>query len=633
MAKRARLLGDGKSYQMGNSDMYGKQLMEQLHGQMMNQSDYCDVIVTCGETDIKAHWCVLAGAPYFQSLYNSGLEERKHNRVHIMVDSVQALRTVLTFLYTGSVCLDSTTLEVLAVLELANYLQVDDLKKLCEDFMHNYVITNVDNCIQLYAISDMYNLKTKGFILSYIQEQLDFVIKSESALEMKPDLIRSLIEDPVLSYVSREDFFNFLTNWVNEDLEGRTEHFHDLFCSIALEKMSLEFLKKDVQSSTVVTSSKLCVAKCKATIKKFFRGELCSDGKTDVIIVTGTITNEYPRPMRVFGYIVAENRWCALPNIPLMFDLSDVKFAFSPAKNCLFVCTQDNEKHTKYKFDFNKQTWTKRAYKLSPIEEMSESFNLWIGSILIMEKGHKSYIVAKVVLERGKSNVYLLEANQELTRYQKCSLVYESHSIINIKEACVARNKYICIMLVDKYASNTLLQTKVFVKKASSRKLVEITKEVSLKGEGATLFAFHKKLYMTHKMDINKVLHSVYDLLLGKWINLNCEKPLFKRSANENSGWATCEDRLYIFGGQKRRGKNVLQSPTDYSIAVDVTSGNTEDIANLPTALTNCSALHVRVPQQYVRCHINCPHCNALANGTRENISYSESESEDEIDS
>ncbi|KAH3856890.1 hypothetical protein DPMN_099485 [Dreissena polymorpha] len=480
----------------------------------------------------------------------------------------------------------------------------------------------------------MYNLKTKGFILSYIQERLDFVIKSKSALEMTPDLIRSLIEDPVLSYVSREDFFNFLTNWVNEDLEGRTEHFHDLFCSIALEKMSLEFLKKDVLDSPLVDSSELCSAKCRATIMKFCSDEFCSDGKTDVIIVTGTITDDWPRPMGMFGYIVAENRWCALPNIlPWMFDLSDVKFAFNPAKNCLFVSIQGDEKPTRYKFDFNKQTWTKRAIKLSPIEVMSKSVDLLIGSILIMEKGHKSYIVAKGVLGSGKCNVYLLEANEELTRYQKCSLVNESHSIINIKEACVARNKYICIMLVDQYASDTLLQTKVFVKKASSRKLVEITKEVSLKGEGATLFAFHNKLYMTHKIDINKVLHSVYDLLLGKWINLNCEKPLFKRSANENSGWATCEDRLYIFGGQKRRGKNVLQSPTDYSIAVDVTSGNTEDIANLPTALTNCSALHVRVPQQYVRCHINCPHCNALANGTRENISYSESESEDEIDS
>ncbi|XP_052256415.1 zinc finger and BTB domain-containing protein 45-like [Dreissena polymorpha] len=78
--KQTRLLRDGEKYQLGNSLMYGKQLLDQLHGQMQAQSDYCDVTVRCCDTDMKAHWCVLAAAPYFQSLYNSGLQEKQQGR-------------------------------------------------------------------------------------------------------------------------------------------------------------------------------------------------------------------------------------------------------------------------------------------------------------------------------------------------------------------------------------------------------------------------------------------------------------------------------------------------------------------------------------------------------------------------
>merc|ERR1712126_125361 len=128
--------------------------------------ELCDVQLQCGEKIFDCHKVMLsARSPVFRAMFQAEMEEKKTNKVDINDLHPDILAEMLHFIYTGK----TPKLDEIAgdLLGAADRYQIDKLKAACEEFL--CLSINVDNCIDLLVIGDLYNADNlKRFSLKFI---------------------------------------------------------------------------------------------------------------------------------------------------------------------------------------------------------------------------------------------------------------------------------------------------------------------------------------------------------------------------------------------------------------------------------------------------------------------------------
>lgn len=76
---------------MGNKSSHALKLQQHLYDQMSSQTEFCDVTLMVGDIEVKAHWNVLVSCPYFQSLYDSGMDEKVSGKVILHIGKLERL--------------------------------------------------------------------------------------------------------------------------------------------------------------------------------------------------------------------------------------------------------------------------------------------------------------------------------------------------------------------------------------------------------------------------------------------------------------------------------------------------------------------------------------------------------------
>ncbi|XP_052762185.1 kelch-like protein 18 [Mya arenaria] len=304
-------------------------VMKQLYSQMMEQSDLCDITVSFGEGSMKAHLCVLVHSPYFQSMYNSGLKERQQGEVYIGIGKPKFVKMALIYLYTGKVAIEYSTIKDL--LEVADYLQIDSLKEDCSRYLRDVKLT-VANCVPLCLMSSLYNIEYYSDVFNFIRAHLSDVINQQEALKMSPASVTSLLADPTLSYVPREDLFNFLFRWIQFDPENRSKYFEDMFSVLDLSRMSLQFLTDILQRCKYVMSSEKCLKRTFEVVQIIRDGDVDMSDKTDAFVFSGSL-NSYKNDRSVYLYAIKSKCWVKLPTLSDAANFSDA--------HCILNCKGD----------------------------------------------------------------------------------------------------------------------------------------------------------------------------------------------------------------------------------------------------------------------------------------------------
>ena len=105
--------------------------------------EFNDVTIRVGPECISANRMVLACfSKFFKSMFRSPFKEKYQNTVEIKELDGEAVKAVKEFIYSGKIVVHSNN--VLALLGVAEFLQVDDLKQTCFSFMESSL--RVDSC-------------------------------------------------------------------------------------------------------------------------------------------------------------------------------------------------------------------------------------------------------------------------------------------------------------------------------------------------------------------------------------------------------------------------------------------------------------------------------------------------------
>ena len=113
---------------------YCQQFLATLNNQR-NFGYYCDVTLHCGESNFKAHRCVVSSCSNRLQIMLANMPSGIENVIPIEDVSESSLKQLLDYMYTGSLRIDASN--VLDLYKAAEKLEVKDALKLCAEFNKN----------------------------------------------------------------------------------------------------------------------------------------------------------------------------------------------------------------------------------------------------------------------------------------------------------------------------------------------------------------------------------------------------------------------------------------------------------------------------------------------------------------
>lgn len=150
---------------------------------LLDDSKHTDVTINVGDKQLRAHKAILAAkSSVFAAMFNSDMLESNNSSVNIVDYSYEAVKEMLTFMYTGMLQFvddekDSKLLP-LRLLVAADKYDLPGLKLLCEKKLGDNLTSN--NVISLLEFADKCNANNlKDRAVNYIVENAHDIVHGE----------------------------------------------------------------------------------------------------------------------------------------------------------------------------------------------------------------------------------------------------------------------------------------------------------------------------------------------------------------------------------------------------------------------------------------------------------------------
>jgi len=227
----------------------------QYANQKRNAGDFNDIIIEAGGERIPANRMVLACySKFFESMFLSPMKERYQNTVEIKDFDGKAVKHVIEFLYSGFIEVNAAN--VLILLGIADFLQVDDVKKMCFDFMETSL--TVESCLDIVKVSVLYNYSSLQLTYQYVYAYFDEIVHQNNFKDLSIDELKSLFAYIDRNTVDEASLYKAVINWVGRDLNRLSEFATSFFTSgfntstLSLENMAREFAKEWLAKTNVI---------------------------------------------------------------------------------------------------------------------------------------------------------------------------------------------------------------------------------------------------------------------------------------------------------------------------------------------------------------------------------------------
>ncbi|XP_055836563.1 kelch-like protein 2 [Episyrphus balteatus] len=222
---------------------YANNFCEKLFS-LFEKHDLTDVcIIGSDEVRFNAHKNVLAvGSDFFAAMFASPLKESVTNEVRIQELNGEILKSILDFIYTGTIELKSKT--VPEIFSAARFFQMESLVLVCQQFMVQEL--DPSNClgIALFAkqhdLNDLYETAFQ-FACTHFEK----VSKMEEFLNLSEDQVVMMISNEELCVTSEKNVFLSLIKWIEHDKQNREQFTFKLLSHVHYWSLSPDFIKQN----------------------------------------------------------------------------------------------------------------------------------------------------------------------------------------------------------------------------------------------------------------------------------------------------------------------------------------------------------------------------------------------------
>ncbi|XP_055840265.1 kelch-like protein 5 [Episyrphus balteatus] len=222
---------------------YANHFIEELFS-LFEKGDLTDVcIIGSDEVRFNAHKNVLAvGSDFFAAMFASPLKESVTNEVRIQEVNGEILKSILEFIYTGTIELKSKS--VPEILSAAHFFQMQSLIFECQEFMVQEL--DPSNCLGIALFAKQHDLKDLyetafQFACTHFEE----VSKMEEFLNLSEDQVVMMISNEELCVTSEKTVFLSLIKWIEHDEQYRQQSTLKLLSHVHYWSLSPQFIRQN----------------------------------------------------------------------------------------------------------------------------------------------------------------------------------------------------------------------------------------------------------------------------------------------------------------------------------------------------------------------------------------------------
>ena len=213
-----------------------------------------DLTIIAGNENIPANRLILScHSKYFEGMFKSIL---RHESV-IEIKSVDGATMIalINFIYNGSITINDQN--AVKLLLGAGYLDLDEVKQLCIEFLQPKI--DPDNSLDIFKAAAMYkNSVLLNKALKFISTNLDEVAQTDEFKSLSKEELLLCISNLDRSNVKEISVYQALITWTRHKQDERKNEFPELFSTVILEKMTLNFLEDSVLEEDLVKTSLVC---------------------------------------------------------------------------------------------------------------------------------------------------------------------------------------------------------------------------------------------------------------------------------------------------------------------------------------------------------------------------------------
>ncbi|CAI9621182.1 unnamed protein product, partial [Staurois parvus] len=234
---------------------HGNKLLGHIN-RMRVSSELIDIVLVAEGHRYPCHRVVLASfSPYFRAMFTCGLMECNQTEVTLHDVTAGSVSIILEYMYTSQLYINNLTVQGVAT--AAYFMQMDDIFRMCQNYMMDHM--DASNCIGIYYFAkqisaDDLEVRSKKYLYQHFAE----VGLHDEILDVDFDQLMTMIVSDDLNVSREESILDLVLRWVNHDKNLRTEHLIDLLKQVRLLLVNPSFLREARKRNTVL----LCNAQC-----------------------------------------------------------------------------------------------------------------------------------------------------------------------------------------------------------------------------------------------------------------------------------------------------------------------------------------------------------------------------------
>ena len=230
-------------------------LLADLRGQR-DKAEYCDVVLHVNDDQLFAHRCVLATyGSFFHGIFTQN-QTNEPQHLSFPSTNVHVLRSVLEFIYSGSISVSLSDVDEL--LALSSTLEIKQLGKSCFEAMQTHL--DISNWFEIKQLASKHNItELTHTVVSYIAENFAFIKDDKKLVELDAKDVLSVCKRCNQNGDKDVERYRFqlIVDWINRDYESRERYYAEIMQTVNPDNLDSNAIRSFL-SLQKIKGSKIC---------------------------------------------------------------------------------------------------------------------------------------------------------------------------------------------------------------------------------------------------------------------------------------------------------------------------------------------------------------------------------------
>ena len=195
-------------------------------------------------------------SPVFERMFKVEMKERYEQTVEVKQVDKKSMKIIIDYMYTGRIDIDNKN--VMDLLAAADYLQMDEVKEFCFEFLIS--ILGIDTWYAVFTASKLYqDHHFQRQFYQYLMINLHKVCLTDDFKVMPKSDLMYLVGNLDRNEVKEESLCQALVTWTKFDANDRKKELFEFLRLIKFEKLSEKFCSEVVAGVDLITENDQCL--------------------------------------------------------------------------------------------------------------------------------------------------------------------------------------------------------------------------------------------------------------------------------------------------------------------------------------------------------------------------------------